>query len=62
MSIQIDSESLITNVTLSRSSIAYSAVKVAEIRDMTKKITEYIINTLVFLFNLGCDGAMKDQP
>ena len=35
---------------MSSSSIASSAVKVTEITDITNKMTEYIINTLVFLF------------
>ena len=52
MSIQIDFQSLITNLTLSTSTIAYSAVKVTEIMDMTEDMTGYIINNLVFLFTL----------
>ena len=49
-SILIDFESLITNMTISSYSIAYSDVKVTEITDITYKMTEYITNTLVFLF------------
>ena len=35
---------------ISGSYFAYSAVKLTEITDITNKMTEYIINTLVFLF------------
>ena len=35
----------------SSSFIAYSAVKLTEITDITNKLTEYIVNTLAFLLN-----------